>query len=222
MHSILEHLACSYPPEESQEGRFFWEKTARGSPAWHPTGKMCNFERAAAFLALPVKVLRFFCNRLIFARHVPITQSGTLKQSRVPRLAMNTNHLADDPIVTAKDAIASHMRWKITLQLAIALNEPLSPSAIRSIQHSEECPIGRWLVSQHTLSVRNTEEYRDLAARHEEIHREVAQIASLINNRKYGAARRALDPNSSFRRASQAMASAIMALDSIQTIAIAS
>jgi hypothetical protein len=183
---------------------------------------MCNFERAAAFLALPVKVLRFFCNRLIFARHVPITQSGTLKQSRVPRLAMNTNHLADDPIVTAKDAIASHMRWKITLQLAIALNEPLSPSAIRSIQHSEECPIGRWLVSQHTLSVRNTEEYRDLAARHEEIHREVAQIASLINNRKYGAARRALDPNSSFRRASQAMASAIMALDSIQTIAIAS
>jgi hypothetical protein len=134
---------------------------------------------------------------------------------------MNTNHLADDHIVTAKDAIANHMRWKITLQVAIALNEPLSPSSIRAIEHLDECPIGRWLVSQHTLSIRNTEEYRDLVFRHEEIHREVAQIASMINNRKYSAARRALDPNSSFRQASQAMANAIMALDLIQTIAIA-
>ena len=135
---------------------------------------------------------------------------------------MNTNHLADAPVVTAKDAIASHMQWKITLQLAIALNETLSPSAIRAIEHSEGCPIGRWLVSQHTSSIRNTPEYRDLVVRHEEIHRVLAQIASMINNRKYGAARRALDPNSSFRQASQAMASAIMALDLIQTIAIAS
>ena len=134
---------------------------------------------------------------------------------------MNTNHLADDPIVTAKDAISRHMQWKIALQLAIALHEPLSPSAIHAIQHSEECPIGRWLVSQHTLSIRDTPEYRDLAARHEEVHRELAQIASLINSRKYGAARRALDPNSSFRQAAKAMASAITALDSIQTIAIA-
>lgn len=135
---------------------------------------------------------------------------------------MNTNHLADAPVVTAKDAIASHMQWKITLQLAIALNETLSPSAIRAIEHSEGCPIGRWLVSQHASSIRNTPEYRDLVARHEEVHREVAQIATMINNRKYSAARRALDPNSRFRQASQAMASAIMALDSIQTIAIAS
>lgn len=135
---------------------------------------------------------------------------------------MTPNDLADAPIVSAKEAIASHMQWKITLQLAIALNEPLSPNAIRAIEHSEGCPIGRWLVSQHTLSIRNTEEYRDLVFRHEEVHRVLAQIASMINNRKYSAARRALDPNSSFRQASQAMASAIMALDLIQTIAIAS
>lgn len=135
---------------------------------------------------------------------------------------MTTNDLADAPIVTAKDAISRHMQWKIALQLAIALREPLSPSAIRAIQHSEECPIGRWLVSQYTVGLRGTPEYRDLAARHEEAHRELAQIASLIGNGKYGAARRALDPNSSFRQAAQAMASAIMALDSIQTIAIAS
>lgn len=135
---------------------------------------------------------------------------------------MKTNHLADAPVVTAKDAISRLMQWKITLQLAIALNEPLSPSAIRAIEHSEECPIGRWLVSQHTLGIRGTAEYRDLFARHEDFHREVAQIASLINRGKYGAARRAIDPNSSFRLASLAISSAVMALDRIQTIAIAS
>jgi len=134
---------------------------------------------------------------------------------------MNTNHLADAPVVTAKDAIASHMQWKITLQLAIALNETLSPSAsapssIRRVPHRQMA------CSQHASSIRNTPEYRDLVARHEEVHREVAQIATMINNRKYSAARRALDPNSRFRQASQAMASAIMALDLIQTIAIAS
>ena len=135
---------------------------------------------------------------------------------------MNTNHLADATIVTAKDAISRHMQWKITLQLAIALHEPLSPSAIHAIQHSEQCPIGRWLVSQHTSGLRNTPEYRDLVAGHEEFHRELAQIAAMINHGKYGAARRAIDPNSSFRRASQTMANAITALDRIQPIAIAS
>jgi hypothetical protein len=134
---------------------------------------------------------------------------------------MTTNDLSDAPIITAKDAISRHMQWKIALQLAIALNEPLSPSAIRAIQHSEECPIGRWLVSQYTLGIRDTPEYRDLAARHEEVHREMAQIATLINNGKYGAARRAIKPDSSFRKASQAMANAIMAMDLIQPIAIA-
>jgi methyl-accepting chemotaxis protein len=135
---------------------------------------------------------------------------------------MNTNHLADAPIVTAKDAIARHMQWKITLQLAIALNEPLSPSAIHAIEHSEECPGGRWIVSQHASSLRNTPEFRDLVVRHEEFHRELARIASMINNGKYAAARRALDPNSNFRKVSQAMSNAITALDRIQTIAIAS
>ena len=135
---------------------------------------------------------------------------------------MTAKSPVDVPIVTAKDAIAHHMRWRITLQLAVTRREPLSPGATRAIQHLEECSIGKWIVSRHTLNVRDTPQYRDLVARHEEIHRELAQIASLVNNRKYSAARRALDPNSSFRQASQAMASAITAFDSIQTVATAS
>jgi methyl-accepting chemotaxis protein len=135
---------------------------------------------------------------------------------------MTAKSPVDVPIVTAKDAIAHHMRWRITLQLAVTMREPLSPGATRAIQHLEVCSIGKWLVSRHTLNVRNTPEYRDLVARHEEFHRVMTQIAFAINHGDYEAAGQALAPGSSFRKASQAISSAIMALDRIQSIAIAS
>jgi hypothetical protein len=135
---------------------------------------------------------------------------------------MATKSPVDVPIVTAKDAIAHHMRWRIALQLAVTMREPLSPSATSAIQHLEECSIGKWLVSQHTFSVRNTPEYRDLVARHEEFHRVMTKIAFAINHGDYEAAGHALAPDSSFRKASQAISSAIMALDRVQQIAIAS
>ena len=135
---------------------------------------------------------------------------------------MNSESLVDVPIVTAKDAIAHHMRWRIALQLAATMREPLSPGATRAIEHQEECSIGKWLVSRHTLDVRNTPQYRDLVARHEEFHRVMTEIAFAINHGDYEAAGQALAPGSSFRRAAQSIASAMMALDRIQTIAMAS
>lgn len=135
---------------------------------------------------------------------------------------MTAKRPVDVPIVTAKEAIAHHMRWRITLQLAVTLREPLSPGATRAIQHLEECSIGKWLVSRHTLDVRNTPQYRNLVARHEEFHRVMTQIAFSINHGEYEAAGQALAPGSSFRKASQAISGAIMALDRVQTIAIAS
>jgi hypothetical protein len=135
---------------------------------------------------------------------------------------MTNKSLVDVPIVTAKDAIAHHMRWRITLQLAVTMREPLSPRATSAIQHLNECSIGKWLVSQQTLSVRGTPEYRDLVACHEQFHRAMIQIAFAINHGDYEAATQALAPCSSFRKAAQAIASAITALDRIQMIAIAS
>jgi hypothetical protein len=128
----------------------------------------------------------------------------------------------DVPIITAKEAVAHHMRWRITLQLAVAMREPLSPGATRAIEHLEECTIGKWLVSQHTLSARDTPEYQALVARHEEFHRVMHEIAFSISHEDYETAGLALAPGSSFRRAAQAISSAMMALDRIQTIALAS
>ena len=88
-----------------------------------------------------------------------------------------------------------------------------APSAPSSIRRS---------VPEADGSFRNTPEYRDLVVRHEEFHRELARIAAMINNGNFTEAKRALAPNSSFRKATQAMANAITALDRIQPIAIAS
>jgi hypothetical protein len=85
------------------------------------------------------------------------------------------------PVLTAQDAISRHIQWKIALQLAINLLEPPSADAIHVIRHSEACPVGKWLLSRHTLEVRDTPEYKALVERHDKFHRETMVIANLIN-----------------------------------------
>ncbi|MGD0796377.1 MAG: hypothetical protein ABR910_01525 [Acidobacteriaceae bacterium] len=120
---------------------------------------------------------------------------------------------AGNAVLSAKDAIAMHMRWRITLQLAIARREPLSPAAVRAIKEPNECCIGVWLLSSRTRAVRHTPQYLALVARHLEFHREMLEIATQIANRNFAAANRALDPGNGFQRASLALATALTAFD---------
>ena len=133
---------------------------------------------------------------------------------------MTTRCGAGDAVLTVKDAIAKHVRWKITLQLAVVRLEPLSPGAIRAIEHPEECCIGAWLRSRHTVAIRHQPEYVSVVAHHVAFHREMLQIADRIANKDFAAASRHLDPRGSFHRASQALASALTALDLIKKIAL--
>ena len=134
---------------------------------------------------------------------------------------MTAKSPVDVPIVTAKDAIAHHMRWRITLQLAVAMREPLSPGATRAIQHLEECSIGKWLYLR-TQSNLLYKEYRDLVACHEEFHRVMTQIPFSINHGEYEAAGRRWLPIAASAWRPSAISSAMMALDRVQAIAIAS
>jgi hypothetical protein len=126
------------------------------------------------------------------------------------------------PIVTARDAIASHVRWKITLLTATRMREPLSERATHSIQHPDECSIHQWLVSQHTLHLRGAPEYRAVLDRHVEFHREMQAIARLINAAEYTTAERLLNSPAGFQHASIAVANAIMALERIPAGKLAS
>jgi hypothetical protein len=103
------------------------------------------------------------------------------------------------PILTTRDAIASHVRWKITLLMAARMREPLTERANHSIEHPDECAIRRWLLSQYTLPMRQTPEYLAVLRAHEHFHREMHRIAALINAGEYDSAETYLNSSQSFQ-----------------------
>jgi hypothetical protein len=115
-------------------------------------------------------------------------------------------------VVTPQDAIATHVRWKITLSLAAALREPLTERATRSIQHPEECSIHKWLLSGHTRHLHGTPEYRAVCDLHVEFHVQMLQIANLLNSGDFAEAERRINAPTPFQSASNALANAVMAL----------
>jgi hypothetical protein len=117
------------------------------------------------------------------------------------------------PILNARDAIASHVRWKITLQLATRMREPLSDRATRSIEHPEQCSIGKWLASEHTLSLRATPEYRAAVDQHLAFHGLMQHLAGLINTSGFDQAECLLNSPAPFQNTSNSFANALMALD---------
>jgi len=125
-------------------------------------------------------------------------------------------------IVTARDAIASLVRWKITLLTATQMREPLCERATRSIEHTDECSIGQWLLSRHTLHLRHAPEYRTALDRHIEFHHEMHNVARLINAGEYDGAERLLNSPAGFQHASNAVANAIMALERVPAAKLAS
>ena len=117
------------------------------------------------------------------------------------------------PILSAQEAIASHVRWLITLQLAAKLREPLTPRCNHAIRHPAECAIGEWLTSPNLAHLHRTPEHLALARHLKHFHNEMLQIATLINALDFEAASRLLnDPNGSFQNSAKATANAITTL----------
>ena len=123
-------------------------------------------------------------------------------------------------ILTAKDAIARHMQWRIALEFAITIQEALPAEQRDEIQHDERCAIGRWLVSPATRSIRSTEELENLVRTHYRFHREMEVIALLLSEGKFDQAKRAIGPGSEFQAASHEIAMAIMAVDRVLVMAV--
>jgi hypothetical protein len=115
-------------------------------------------------------------------------------------------------IESPPDAIASHVRWKITLLLAARMREPLSARATNSLQRPEECSIRRWMLSEHTLHLRGTAEYQAALDQHLAFHGQMLRIADLINAGDFEQAERLLNNPEYFHNPSIALANAIMAL----------
>lgn len=119
------------------------------------------------------------------------------------------------PILNAHDAIASLVRWNITLSLAVRMREPLSARAYQSIQFPEQCSIGKWLLSEPTLHLRRSREYVAVLDAHEASHRHMLCVANLINSADFEEAGRLLNSAEPFLGTSHSLANAIMAMDRI-------
>ena len=123
-------------------------------------------------------------------------------------------------VLNAKAAISRHIQWKIALQLAITLQEPLTVEQIHQIWHARECAVGRWLDSPLTFGMRSSLQYSNLVRKHLEFHREMGCIADLIVDGRFEDAARAISPMSPFMQISKALAHAIMAYDALTAIAV--
>jgi hypothetical protein len=129
-------------------------------------------------------------------------------------LTLASRPFVTEPIRTAQEAIASHVRWLITLQLAVKMRETLTPRCKHAILNPAESAIGKWLLSPATSHLHRTPEHLALAALHKQFHHEMLQIATLINAHDFESATRLLnDPNGVFQTTAKATASAITTLD---------
>jgi hypothetical protein len=116
------------------------------------------------------------------------------------------------PVHTPQEAIASHVRWKIALLLAAQMREPLTDRALKAIRYPDECLVGIWLLSDDTLHIRSTPEYRAVRDLHTAFHDQMLAISNLIQTGDFPQAERLLNAAGSFQNASNALANAIMAL----------
>lgn len=118
------------------------------------------------------------------------------------------------PIRTAQEAIASHVRWLITLQLAVRMRETLTPRCNNAIRNPAESAIGVWLLSPALAHLHRTPEHLALSALHKQFHHEMLKIAALINALDFDSAARLLnDSNGVFQTTAKATAHAITTLD---------
>jgi hypothetical protein len=121
-------------------------------------------------------------------------------------------------VLSAKDLIAHHEAWKLTLWAAAFSHKPLTVEELAQIVYPERCPIGRWLLSAASAAVRDSEEYRSVVQNHQEFHNEMMEVASMLSGKDFPSAKQAIQEGSSFAANGRKLALAIMALNRLEKI----
>ena len=121
-------------------------------------------------------------------------------------------------MLTARELINRHVEWKLTLKFAIVAEERLSKEVVDQILFPERCPIGRWLSSDCSHTIRTAPEYLAVVRNHLDFHLQMVLIAEMIQTRAFAAAMRAIAPGSPFIESSQRLAMSITALDRLEHI----
>jgi len=123
-----------------------------------------------------------------------------------------------EELLTAKDLIVRHEKWKLTLWAAVFSRKPLTVEQIDQIVHQEHCPIGRWLEAQAATELGTRAEYEEMVQNHIDFHGEMMEIAMHLARKDYAAAARGIQDGSSFSLSGRRLAQSILALNRIYRI----
>jgi len=123
-------------------------------------------------------------------------------------------------LLNARDLIACHEAWKLTLWAAVFTRTPLTREQVDQIVYPERCPIGLWLGSPASSSVRDRSEYAEVVENHDEFHQEMMQVASLLAKKDYQGAAGAVADGSAFVMSGRRLALSIVALNRVERIEV--
>ncbi len=120
-----------------------------------------------------------------------------------------------DEMLSAKDLIARHERWKLTLWAAVFTRKALTVEQVDQIVHQERCPIGRWLNAQAGTELGRRGEYEEVVQDHAQFHGEMMEIAMLLARKDYAGAAQGIQEGSSFALSGKRLAQAILELNRV-------
>ena len=120
-----------------------------------------------------------------------------------------------EELLSAKDLIARHEKWKLTLWAAVFTRKPLTVDQIDQIVHEDHCAIGRWLVAQAGTPLGACAEYEEVIQNHREFHLEMMQVAMLLARKEYGAAASAIQEGASFSLTGRRLAQSLLTLNRV-------
>lgn len=123
-------------------------------------------------------------------------------------------------VLSAREMVARHEEWKLTLWAAIFSRTPLTEDQLSQIIHEDLCPIGRWLLSDAGAQLSGFAEYKAVAEEHKNFHTEVLEVASLISANDFWAAGKAISDSSSFMQCSRRLSRAMIALNRVSRLEV--
>jgi hypothetical protein len=95
---------------------------------------------------------------------------------------------------------ASHV--ELSQRLREAINDGRADLEVESVKQDDQCSFGRWLSNQGEDGFLSGADYLELSALHAEVHEEAARILSFAISGQPAKALTAMDPGSTFSRAS--------------------
>jgi myosin heavy subunit len=140
--------------------------------------------------------------------------SGAAPKNITPRAGQLHHH--NHPQLSAgatpfdiNTAIAAHGEWKNKLRTAILQKTEIDAATLSA---DNCCGLGKWLYGEGKSQFGRLSEFDKVVSAHALFHKEAGRIGHLINAGDYTQATKALDSGTAYAKASNNVASAIMAL----------